>query len=493
MKIGFLSLGCPKNLVDGEVMLGLAEQAGHRITPDAGDADVLVVNTCAFIDSAKQESIDAILQMAEHKRTGRCQRLVVTGCLAERYRDELRAEMPEIDVVLGTGEVPDIVSAIGGNGAAESAAAVSPVQFFRTARSTSLSSSSPLAGPHPRSHALGGSQARASRGPQALPSAQRPAPDYLYDADTPRRLTTPQHFAYIKVAEGCDYTCSFCIIPTLRGHYRSRPAESIVREARTLAERGVRELILISQDTTFYGVDRGERGALAALLRELNGIDDLAWIRLLYLYPTTIRDDVLDAMDQCEKVCRYVDLPLQHASDRVLKRMGRPGTRAGYERLLARVRRRVPGVTLRTTLIVGFPGEEEGDVAELESFVRAVGFDHVGVFTYSHEEGTRAFGFADDVPARTKRARRNRLMRLQQQLVARRQRGRIGEVVTVMVDGVSPDHPLVLQGRLEGQAPEVDPVVYLTDCDPAAYQPGRLVEAAVTGARGYDLAARPLS
>jgi len=472
MKIGFLSLGCPKNLVDGEVMLGLAEQAGHQITADAGDADVLVVNTCAFIDSAKQESIEAILQMAGHKRDGRCRRLVVTGCLAERYRDELRAEIPEIDAVLGTGEVPDIVAAIG-NGAPSGPSgrlkpaptrAVAPVTFFR-------------GGPTPR----------------PTPSAQRPAPDYLYDADTPRRLATPGHFAYVKVAEGCDYACSFCIIPTLRGHYRSRPADSIVREARALAERGVREIILISQDTTFYGVDRGERGALAALLRQLNAIDGLAWIRLLYLYPTTIRNDVLDAMAECEKVCRYVDLPLQHASDRVLKRMGRPGTRAGYERLLARVRERVPGVTLRTTFIVGFPGEEASDVAELASFVRAVGFDHLGVFTYSHEEGTRAFGFADDVAARSKRARRNQIMRLQQRLVARRQRARIGETVQVLVDGPSAEHPLVVSGRLEGQAPEIDPVVYLTDCDPAAYPSGRLVEAVVTGASGYDLAARPLS
>ena len=329
-----------------------------------------------------------------------------------------------------------------------------------------------------------------------VPSPGTPArdlPTYLYDADTPRRLSTPGHFAYVKVAEGCDYTCGFCIIPTLRGHYRSRPAESIVGEARALAARGVREIILISQDTTFYGVDRGERGALAALLGELNRIDGLDWIRLLYLYPTTIRNDVLDAMAECEKVCRYVDLPLQHASDRVLRRMGRPGTRAGYERLLARIRERVPGVTLRTTFIVGFPGEEDSDVAELESFVRAVGFDHLGVFTYSHEEGTRAFAYADNVPARTKQARRNRVMRLQQRLVARQQRTRIGETVRVLVDGPAAEHPLVVAGRLEGQAPEIDPVVYLTDCDPAAYPAGRLVEAVVTGASGYDLAARPLS
>ena len=244
------------------------------------------------------------------------------------------------------------------------------------------------------------------RTPTAEPRSRVPdpvLPTYLYDADTPRLLTTPGHYAYVKIAEGCDYTCAFCIIPTLRGEYRSRTADSIVREAESLAARGVRELLLISQDTTFFGIDRGERGALAALLRRLNAIDGLAWIRLLYLYPTTITDDVLEAMADCEKVCRYVDLPLQHASADVLKRMRRPGNRRVYDELLARIRDRVPGVTLRTTLIVGFPGETEQDFAELDGFVADTGFDHVGVFTYSHEEGTRAHALTDDVPAAVKR------------------------------------------------------------------------------------------
>jgi ribosomal protein S12 methylthiotransferase len=464
MKIGLLSLGCPKNLVDGEVMLGLAEQAGHEITPDALEADVLVVNTCAFIDSAKQESIDAILEMAGHKRDGRCRRLVVTGCLAERYRDELKAQIPEIDAVLGTGEVPGIVGALADStcpvGAEPPAA---PVRLFR-------------ARPSPES---------------PVPSPQK-APDYLYDAETPRHITTPGHYAYVKVAEGCDYTCSFCIIPTLRGHYRSRPAESIVREARVLADRGVREINLVSQDTSFYGVDRRERGELARLLRELNRIDGLTWIRLLYLYPTTITDDVLDAMAECDRVCRYVDLPLQHAAPNVLKRMRRPGTRRTYDRLLRRIRDRVPGVALRTTFIVGFPGETKADFAELESFVRDTAFDHVGVFTYSHEEGTRAHALDDDVPARAKRARRSRLMSIQKRIVSRRQRARIGERVQVLVDGPSAESPLVVQGRLEGQAPEIDPVVYLTDCDSTAYAPGTLVGATVVAAKDYDLVARPL-
>jgi ribosomal protein S12 methylthiotransferase len=297
----------------------------------------------------------------------------------------------------------------------------------------------------------------------------------------------------VKVAEGCDYTCAFCIIPTLRGAYRSRTADSIVREARSLAERGVRELLLISQDTTFYGIDRGERGGLARLLRELNAIDGLEWIRLLYLYPTTITDDVLAAMAECEKVCRYVDLPLQHASASVLKRMRRPGNRATYDRLLARIRERVPGVTLRTTLIVGFPGESDEDFSELSAFVGDIEFDHVGVFTYSHEEGTRAFALPDDVPASLKRRRRAALMSQQKRIVKRAQRRRIGTEVRVMVDGASPEHELAIQGRLEGHAPEIDPVVYLTDCDPAEIRGGNLINARIVGSSGYDLIARPVA
>jgi ribosomal protein S12 methylthiotransferase len=296
----------------------------------------------------------------------------------------------------------------------------------------------------------------------------------------------------VKIAEGCDYTCAFCIIPTLRGGYRSRASESVVREARALAARGVRELLLISQDTTFYGIDRGERGALARLLRELNAIDGLEWIRLLYLYPTTITDDVLEAMAECENVCRYVDLPLQHASASVLKRMRRPGNRRTYDKLLRRIRDRVPGVTLRTTLIVGFPGETEADYSELEAFVSDTRFDHVGVFTYSHEEGTRAFGLPDEVPAGVKRRRRNRLMARQKKIVAGAQKARIGTEVDVLIDGPSPEHELVLQGRLEGQAPDIDPVVFLTECGAEDYRPGQLIRTRIVGAREYDLVAEPV-
>jgi ribosomal protein S12 methylthiotransferase len=477
MKIGLVSLGCPKNLVDSEVMLGLAQGAGHELTEDASNADVLVVNTCAFIDRAKQESIDTILELAQHKISGRCRKLVVTGCLAERYRDELKAEIPEIDVVLGTGEVESIVGALeaptseGGTGTDPRPAAV-PMTFHRTSPT-----SAHVAARHREAVAL-------------APASGRELPTYLYDAGTPRVLTTPKHYAYVKIAEGCDYNCAFCIIPRLRGQYRSRPVESIVAEARSLAARGVKELLLISQDSTFYGVDRRERGALARLLRELNAVEGLAWIRLLYLYPTTVTEETVEAMATCDKVVPYIDLPLQHAADGVLRRMRRPGSRASYERLLLGLRQRLPNVTLRTTFITGFPGETKADFAELCDFVETVEFDHVGVFTYSHEEGTAAHDLGDDVPARTKAARQRKLMALQQKIVARRHRRRLGERVQVLVDGPSAEHELAWTGRLAGQAPDIDPIVYLTDGDPEVLRPGDLIEAEIVDSRGYDLVVR---
>ncbi len=450
--------------------MGLVRQAGHELTADADDAEILVVNTCAFIDEAKQESIDAILEMAGKKTAagGVAKRLVVTGCLGERYRDELKKEIPEIDAVLGTGDVPEIVAAISG----VKSTGAAPLTFYR---------------PKKRSSA------------DPMERAERLEPTYLYDASTPRYTSTPKHYAYIKIAEGCDYTCAFCIIPTLRGSYRSRTEDSVVQEAEALAARGVKELLLISQDTTFYGrdLDLGSgsgnaRGALGRLLRRLNAVEGLEWIRLLYLYPTTITDDTLDAMAECDKVCKYVDLPLQHASADVLRRMRRPGNRQTYDKLLTRIRARVPGVTLRTTFIVGFPGETDTEFAELEQFIRETNFDHVGVFTYSHEEGTRAFAVEDDVPAAVKRQRRDALMRLQKRIVAARQKARTGSVVRVMVDGPSADSPLVWQGRLEGQAPDIDAVVYLDQCDPDSLVPGTMVDARISGARGYDVVAAPI-
>ena len=449
MKIGFVSLGCPKNLVDSEVMLGMAEKDGHEITADASQADVLVVNTCAFIDRAKQESIDTILEMAELKKQAAGRKLIVTGCLAERYRDQLKKEIPEIDAVYGTGEVPDFVQGL--------APGVKPLTLHRQP-----------------------------------PVFGKDLPTYIYDADTPRKRVTPRHYAYVKIAEGCDYKCAFCIIPKMRGHYRSRPIDSIVQEARQLASQGVRELLLISQDSTFYGIDRGERGALPKLLRALNEVAGIEWIRLLYLYPTTITAEVIDAIAELDKVVKYIDLPLQHASDAVLKRMKRPGTRKSYVRLLENIRARIPRVALRTTFIVGFPGETADDFAELESFIDEIGFDHVGVFTYSHEEGTSAHDLKDDVPAATKKKRQERLMARQREIVTVRQQARLGEKMRIVVDGTSSEHELVLQGRLPGQAPEIDPVVYLTDCDPSAIAKGSFIDVEIVGSEAYDLVARPL-
>jgi ribosomal protein S12 methylthiotransferase len=467
-----ISLGCPKNLVDSEVMLGLAQHAGHQLTADAADADVLVVNTCAFIDKAKQESIDTILEMAEHKKSGRCTKLVVAGCLGERYRDELKAQIPEIDAVIGTGEVPAIVDAIGASKRQDPPYTGGLIPLLRA-----------------NGEPAGTKDQR--RETQDHRQEPRDVPTYIYDSDTPRLLATPRHYAYVKIAEGCDYKCAFCIIPTLRGHYRSRSQESIVREVEALAARGVKEVLLISQDTSFYGVDRGERGALPRLLRALNRVDGIEWIRMLYLYPTTITDDVLDAIGESDKVCRYIDLPLQHASDPVLKRMRRPGTRATYERLLDRIRRRLPDATLRTTFIVGFPGETDADFSELQSFIETIRFDHVGAFTYSHEEGTSAFELADEVPARVKRQRQSQLMRTQKRIVKQVQRARIGSQVRLLVDGPASDHELVLRGRLEGQAPEIDPLVYLTECDPSQFGSGEFITAEIVASRDYDLVARP--
>jgi ribosomal protein S12 methylthiotransferase len=402
--------------------------------------------------------------MVELKKASPARRLVVTGCLAERYRDELKAQIPEIDAVLGTGEVPHIVGALSGSAAPVMAPGVSPMVFHRPPR---------------------------ANGHRPL-GARAELPTYIYDADTPRVLATPRHYAYVKIAEGCDYKCAFCIIPRLRGQYRSRSAASIVTEARRLAGAGVRELILVSQDTTFYGNDRNERGALSRLLRDLNAVEGLEWIRLLYLYPTTIDDAMLDAMAECEKVVKYIDLPLQHASDRVLRRMRRPGTRATYERLLVRIRERVPGATLRTTFIVGFPGETDADIDELSEFLEAIRFDHVGVFTYSHEEGTAAETMEDDVPAGVKKQRRDRLMKQQKRIVRAAQKARIGQRVRLVVDGVSEEHELVLRGRLAGQAPEIDPQAFLTECDPSQLPSGTFVDGEIVGARGYDLLVRPL-
>lgn len=437
--VGFVSLGCPKNLVDSEVMLGQLRAQGYAIAADAKDADVIVVNTCAFIDRAKQESIDTILEMAREKETGRARRLVVTGCLAQRYDAELRREIPEIDATLGTGQVADIVRAVGG-------------EATRT-------------------------------------DADRGLPRWVYDHTAPRLLSTPPYLAYVKISEGCDYTCSFCIIPTLRGRHRSRTLDDVEAEAQALADRGVREIVLVAQDSTRYGLDLGMRDGLAALLRRLGRISGIRWIRVMYAYPATVTDGILDAIASEEKVVKYIDIPLQHASEAVLKRMKRPTRKGNLLGLVERMRERVPGVALRTSFIVGFPGETAADFAELVAFVEQGAFDNVGVFTYSDEEGTSAFGLEGRVPQRTKESRKRRLMALQKRLSARRNKARVGERVEVLVEGPHPDSDLILKGRLSTQAPDIDGAVLITD---GSARPGEFASCEITEAHAYDLVARLL-
>jgi ribosomal protein S12 methylthiotransferase len=438
--VGMLSLGCPKNLVDGEVMMGRLRGAGYDLVADAKQADVIVVNTCAFIDRAKQESVDTILEMAREKESGRAKRLVVTGCLTQRYDADLRREIPEIDATLGTGQVEEIVRAVGGE-------------------ATSLT--------------------------QAAPGL----PTWVYDHTAPRVLSTPPWLAYVKISEGCDYTCSFCIIPSLRGRHRSRGVEDIVEEAKSLAARGVREIVLVAQDSTRYGLDHGVRDGLAYLLRRLGRVDGLRWIRVMYAYPSTLTDPILDVMASEEKVVKYVDIPLQHASEAVLKRMKRPTGRGNLLGMVQRIRERVSGVAIRTSFIVGFPGETGEDFDRLLEFVKVAQFDNVGVFTFSDEEGTSSFDLPGRVPARVKESRRRRLMSLQKRISARRNRARVGQRLEVLVEGTHADSDLLLTGRLASQAPEIDGQVILND---GQAEPGSFVTCEVTEAHPYDLVARIL-
>lgn len=434
--LGIVSLGCPKNLVDSEVMLGQLQQRGWSIASEARDADVIVVNTCAFIDRAKKESIDTILEMAREKQVGRARRLVVTGCLAQRYDQELRREIPEIDATLGTGQVADILRAVEG---------------------------------------------------EATVTETDHAPTWVYDHAAPRLLSTPPWMAYLKISEGCDYTCSFCIIPTLRGKHRSRRPDDIVAEAEALAARGVRELVLVAQDSTRYGLDLGQRDGLGPLLRRLGRVPGVRWIRVMYAYPATLSDAVLDAMAEVDAVVKYVDVPLQHASRSVLERMKRPAARADLMGLVERLRARVPGLALRSSFIVGFPGETDADFEELVAFVKAVEFDHVGVFTYSDEEGTAAFDLPGRVPALVKANRKRRLMAAQKRVALRLNRRKVGQRHEVLVEGAHPDSELLLRGRLPSQAHEIDGSVLIADGSAA---PGDFVTCEITAAHPYDVVAR---
>jgi len=423
--------------------MGILARSGYEITPRADDADVLVVNTCSFIEPARKESVDAILEMAEHKKFGRAKKLIVAGCLVERFRDEIREQIPEVDAVIGTGEVEKILQACQGE----------------------------------------------------LRDSSDETPTFLYHDLTPRILATPRHTAYIKINEGCDHPCAFCIIPQLRGRFRSRRFESVVREAANLAACGVREINLIGQDTTFYGEDLGLRDGLPLLLARLAQIEELHWIRFLYCYPNRITTKLLETIAQHERLVKYLDIPLQHASRSVLARMKRGSHADAFLKLLERIRRTIPGVSLRTSFIVGFPGETEDDFRTLCDFVRAAEFDWMGVFAYSDEETAKSYACDAKVDAETIARRRDALMAIQQKISRRTLGAKIGKTFTAMLQGPSQDTELVWEARLEGMAPEIDGKLYITEIagvtDASQLPPpGTMARVEITEARDYDLIGR---
>lgn len=440
-KVGFISLGCPKNLVDSEVMMGQLRAKGFEITPDALEAETIVVNTCGFIESAKKESIEAILEAAQLKADGKAKRVVVAGCLVERYRDELMKELPEVDAFIGTNQINDIVTVAKPNG----------------------------------------------RSLPVVPIGNKSA-TYLYDESTPRILATPNYMAYIKIAEGCDRPCAFCFIPQMRGSFRSRRFGSLMKEAQQLAEQGVKEIVLVAQDSSRYGEDLGEMDALPKLMRELCKVDGIEWVRVMYTYPTHISDSFLEAIASEPKAVKYLDMPLQHASQKILKLMKRGGNRESLERLIERVRKAVPNIAVRTTFIVGFPGETEEDFEELMAFIHNVEFDRVGVFTYSDEEGTGAFNLKDKVDAKVALKRQKRLMKVQAKISKRRNKRFIGQTVRILFEGESKETELLWQGRMETQASDIDGVVLINDA-PEDFLPvrGKFVNVKITEAHEYDL------
>ncbi len=474
LKVGFVSLGCPKNLVDSEVMMGLLTQAGAELTPQAEDADIIVVNTCSFIGSAQQESVDTILEMARHKTHGRAQKLVVAGCLVERFRDEIRKNIPEVDAVVGTGELEKILKAAG------------------IAGGTAAASESPFVILSSRAEG----DARAAKGRfsrETWDGAIADLPNYLYDDKTPRVLATPRHTAYIKIAEGCDHPCSFCIIPQLRGKFRSRRFESVIAEAERLARNGVREITLIGQDTTCYGEDLGLTDGLALLLERLAQIEDLRWIRFLYAYPNKITGRLLETIAAHAKICSYIDVPMQHASPSVLKRMKRGSSADLFLRCIEKMRHTIPGVTLRTSFIVGFPGETEKEFEGLCDFVTEAQFDWMGAFGYSDQEGTGAFNLGEKVSAREIQRRQKRLMQIQHGISKRKKKALIGEEFDLLLEGTSEETELLLEGRTAMHAPEIDGKVLVNDFPQELEpQPGEFYRCQITAAHDYDLVAKIL-
>jgi len=509
-KIGFVSLGCPKNLVDSEVMMGMLHHAGGEITPQAEDAEILVINTCSFIDSAKQESVNTILEMVQHKQAngGKAQRLIVAGCLVERYRDEIQKNIPEVDAVVGTGELEAILSAAGltSTGHANN----SPFQILTQAQ---IDRAPSAVNQHSRPES-DGAQLQIE---QAEPTRSRPEgdlreqqgrfsratwdgataalPEYLYSDTTPRILTTPRASAYIKIAEGCDHPCGFCIIPQLRGKFRSRRMSSIITEAENLIAQGVREITLIGQDTTCYGEDLGIKDGLAQLLDALAVLPGLRWLRFLYAYPNKVTTSLLETIARHVNIAKYLDVPLQHASPSVLKRMKRGGTPEVFLKLIEKTRSIVPGIVIRTSFIVGFPGETEDDFAALCEFVRTAQIDWLGVFTYSDEEGAAAFELASElkVPKRTIEARRRKLMKLQQKISAKSKSKWIGREIDLLVDGPSEETDLLWEGRTPLHAPEIDGKVFINDFGPhETLVPGTFYRAEITESHDYDVVARIL-
>jgi len=449
-KVALISLGCPKNLVDSEVMLGLLQQGGYELTSDEQKADILIINTCAFIESAKQESINTIVEFGDRANH---QKIVVTGCLAQRYSDELAGALPEVSAFIGTGEFHKIVSvcdllmeidtADGGN-------------HLRRSPNTPSESF----GPENRD-LMNGHRSKKDNNGEPCPLILVSSPQYLYDHLTPRVLSTPKHYAYLKIAEGCDNVCSFCTIPQLRGVHRSRSLDSLLAEAYHLAEVGVRELVLISQDSTSYGVDLTGKQQLPKLLKKLTLIDGIEWIRVLYAYPTLVDEELLETMVTEKKVCKYLDIPIQHIHDDMLRRMIRKTTSAQSRAKIALIKHKVPDITLRSTVIVGFPGETEEHFKTLLDFIKEVEFDHLGVFAYSREEGTPAARMKEQLPEEVKQERVERLVEIQKKIAFQKRQSYIGKEMIVLLDGFD-ENSCVTYARTEGQAPEIDDVVYIS-------------------------------
>jgi len=433
-KIGMVSLGCPKNTVDSEIVLGSLTNKGYLITSDEGDADVIIVNTCGFIDSAKEESIDAILEMAEYKRKGNCQKLIVMGCLSQRYKDELLKEIPEIDYLAGAGDFKSVAEMIESKNGIKKSKVREPVFDFN---------------------------------------------EY-----TPRVLTTPRYTAYVKIAEGCSNRCSFCIIPKIRGPFKSRSIDSIVRETEILSSKGVKEINLISQDTTMYGADAGLRNGLSELLRKLVKINEIRWIRLLYCYPTFLNNELIKIMKNEEKICKYIDLPLQHSHNYILKAMLRQEREGEIRDLIFRIRDAIPDIAIRTAFIVGFPGETDRHFEHLLNFLKEMRFEHLGVFTYSPEEGTKAAEIPNHVLEDVKNKRKDTIMEIQKRLSLEKNKRFIGTTKDVLVEETTGSDEFLISGRMQTQAPEIDGVVYIEKSEVRA---GDILPVKITKAMEYDL------